>query len=50
MGNTILEVLRALVEHKVHRVYVLDDAGCPIRVITLTDVLRMVTKEPLKVR
>jgi len=48
-SNTVLEVLKALVEYKVHRVYVLDEELQPLRVITLTDVLRMVTKVPVKV-
>lgn len=33
-----------LVGKHLHRVYVVDEAGVPVSIITLTDVLRLVTR------
>jgi len=42
-----LQVLDLLVEKHLHRVYVVDDSGVAISIITLTDILRAVTKPPV---
>ncbi|KIZ04066.1 hypothetical protein MNEG_3891 [Monoraphidium neglectum] len=42
--STLEEVLAALVGHAIHRVYVTNAKGAPVSIITLTDVLRLVTK------
>ena len=38
---TFEEVLKLLVQHSVHRVYVIDDLSLPIGVITPTDILKL---------
>lgn len=37
-------MLTALVSKHLHRVYVVDGAGAPVSIITLTDLLRLVTR------
>ena len=38
-------MLTALVTKHLHRVYVVDDDGAAVSIITLTDVLRLVTRD-----
>lgn len=45
--TTFMQVLDLLVEKHLHRVYVVDDSGVAISIITLTDILRAVTKPPV---
>jgi len=47
-SNTLEEVLEILAIKGLHRVYVVDAAKKPISIITLTDVLRLVTKNETK--
>lgn len=44
LSSTFEEVLAALTQHHLHRVYVVDAEGAPVSIITLTDVLRLITK------
>jgi predicted transcriptional regulator len=44
LNNERNQVLAALVGHAIHRVYVTNAKGAPVSIITLTDVLRLVTK------
>ncbi len=37
------DVIQAILDATIHRIYVVDDAGHPISVITLTDILRVLT-------
>lgn len=39
---TFEELVTQLVNSKVHRVFIVDDAECPVDVITITDILRFV--------
>ena len=43
-GTTMLNVLKELVESKVHRVWVVDAGHHPVGVITLTDILSVFLK------
>lgn len=38
--NTITDILRKLVDNKIHRVYVIDEQSKPIGIISLLDILR----------
>mmetsp|Transcript_6225 Transcript_6225/g.13609 ORF Transcript_6225/g.13609 Transcript_6225/m.13609 type:complete len:392 (-) Transcript_6225:740-1915(-) len=38
--DTLAEVLGQLVRHRIHRIYVVDEAEVPIGIVTCTDVLR----------
>lgn len=46
-SNTFENVLELLAVKGLHRVYVVDAAGNPVSIITLTDVLRLITKAPV---
>jgi len=41
--DTIGEVVRLLAEKRVHRVYVIDDIGKPINVVTLTSIMKVLS-------
>jgi CBS-domain-containing membrane protein len=41
----VAEVLSLLANHKLHRLYVVDEAVAPIGLITLTDVLKLLCSE-----
>jgi CBS domain-containing protein len=45
-ASTFEAVLELLAVKGLHRVYVTDAAGKPVSIITLTDVLRLITKVP----
>lgn len=38
-GNTLREVMEIIVEQRIHRLYVADEDGKPVKVITMTDIL-----------
>lgn len=38
------QVLNALATKGLHRVYIVDAAGAPVSIVTLTDFLRLVTR------
>ena len=38
-----LQILDKLVENHLHRLYIVDEATKPVGVVTLTDILRVVT-------
>lgn len=40
-----LQILEKLVENHLHRLYIVDDAVKPVGVVTLTDILRVVTNQ-----
>ncbi len=42
--HTLEQVLQQLVEHHIHRVYVVDDDRKPIGIVSLTDVLKLVVE------
>jgi CBS-domain-containing membrane protein len=44
VGSSLENVLELLAVRGLHRVYVVDGSGDPASIITLTDVLRLVTK------
>lgn len=46
-ASTFEQVLEVLAVKGLHRVYVVDAANKPISIITLTDVLRLITKPPV---
>jgi len=39
MNDTLEQVIQKLVEHKIHRLYVIDDDHKPVGVISLKDIL-----------
>jgi len=41
---TLLEVLDKIVQHHIHRVYVVDEAEKPCGVVTCTDILKLVVQ------
>jgi len=43
---TMEKVIRLLVENRIHRIYVTDDADKPVRVISLRDIITKFVKEP----
>lgn len=43
-GSTLADVFEILAVRGLHRVYVVDGDGSPVSIITLTDLLRLVTK------
>lgn len=43
-GTTFEEVLSVLVNKGLHRVYVVDDKGAATSIVTMTDILRLVTR------
>jgi hypothetical protein len=43
-GATVSEVFRMVASERVHRVYVVDEAGRPVGVVTLTDLLELVSE------
>ncbi|KXZ43136.1 hypothetical protein GPECTOR_101g37 [Gonium pectorale] len=43
-NSTFGEVVGLLVRHRVHRVYVVDERGSPVGIVTCTDVLRKVVE------
>lgn len=43
-SSTFEEVLSLLVSRSLHRVYIVDDEGSAVSIVTLTDLLRLVTK------
>lgn len=43
-----MQIIDKLVEHHLHRVYVVNDQGQAVGVVTLTDLLRRVTEEARK--
>lgn len=45
-GDTVLHLMRALVDGKAHRAYVIDETGVPVGVVTLTDLLRLFAVDP----
>jgi CBS domain-containing protein len=45
-STALHEVLRVLVEGRLHRIYVVDDQQHPEGIITLTDILCFVSKLP----
>lgn len=44
--HTLAEMVSTLVENRIHRVYMVDKAGRPIRVISLRNIIRKFVKEP----
>lgn len=42
--STLEEVMATLVTRGLHRVYVVDASGAPVSIVTLTDLLRLVTR------
>jgi CBS domain-containing protein len=46
VNTSVGEILKLLVQTKVHRVYVVDVKGKPLNVITLTDILGLFTTRP----
>lgn len=42
--ETVKEVIRLLAEKRVHRLYVIDDSGKPMNVITLTTVMKVLSQ------
>lgn len=44
--DTLAEVISQLVASRIHRTYVVNSSGCPIRVVALADILKKFTKEP----
>ena len=40
-----LQILDKLVENHLHRLYIVDGANKPVGVVTLTDILRVVTDQ-----
>jgi CBS domain-containing protein len=47
-ASTLEQVMEVLAAKGLHRVYVVDAAKKPLSIITLTDVLRLVTKGETK--
>lgn len=43
-GTTLEQLLDVIVARGLHRVYVVDAAGAPVSIVTLTDILRIVTR------
>lgn len=43
-----MQIIDKIVEHHLHRVYVVNDQGQAVGVVTLTDLLRRVTEEARK--
>ena len=43
-----MQIINKIVEHHLHRVYVVNDRGQAVGVVTLTDLLRRVTEEARK--
>ena len=41
----LAQILRKLVENHLHRLYIVDEATKPVGVVTLTDILRVVTDQ-----
>lgn len=44
---TIAQVLEKLVANRLHRLYVVDSELRPIGIVTLTDILRVVTQQSI---
>ena len=40
-----LQILQKLVQNHLHRLYIVDEATKPVGVVTLTDILRVVTNQ-----
>ncbi len=47
-GEWCMQIIDRIVEHHLHRVYVVNDRGQAVGVVTLTDLLRRVTEEARK--
>lgn len=43
--NTLEEAIRKLDKFKIHRVYVVNNEGIPVSLVTTTDIMRILTKE-----
>lgn len=43
---TLGDVIQALVSSRIHRIFVVDNSGRPLRVVSLRDVIRKFVKEP----
>lgn len=43
--SSVLQIIDKIVEHHLHRIYVVDTQGKAVGVVTLTDMLRHVTEE-----
>lgn len=41
----VAQILGKLVTHHLHRLYVVDEGARPIGIVTLTDILHVVTKQ-----
>ena len=41
----LLQIIDKVVEHHLHRIYIVDNQGRAVGVVTLTDILRQVTEE-----
>eukprot|EP01116_Phalansterium_solitarium_P008443 TRINITY_DN22357_c0_g1_i1.p2 TRINITY_DN22357_c0_g1~~TRINITY_DN22357_c0_g1_i1.p2 ORF type:complete len:351 (-),score=152.56 TRINITY_DN22357_c0_g1_i1:65-1117(-) len=48
--NTLSDVIRLMVQNKVHRVFVVDDAMRPVGVVTVKDVLWEILDDPMQER
>jgi len=46
LADNLLTVMGKLVEHSLHRIYVVDGEGLPIGVVTITDILRLFAVDP----
>lgn len=44
LSSTLYSVISLLADHRIHRVWVVDDAGKPIGVVSLTDVLKVLER------
>ena len=44
--DSVLHLMRALVDGKAHRAYMVDEQGAPVGVVTLTDILRLLAVDP----
>ncbi len=47
-GQWCMQIIDRIVEHHLHRVYVVNDCSQAVGVVTLTDLLRRVTEEARK--
>ena len=45
LKSTLLAVLRNLAKNKLHRLWVVDDAGKPLGVISCTDIMNLIAGE-----
>lgn len=45
-SDTLETVIKTLVFSRIHRIYVVDDDGKPLRVVSLSNILRKFVKEP----